>query len=117
MENVELIEKRSPQDIDVVTFFRLPEGKTQMEIYQNYLTLFDRELAKQNFNVDAFFVHLDNQCPELLIKLAAYWYSLWSHRRNGQWKGFLELDLSPVNEAKLLGRLDELAEKEANHEL
>ncbi len=29
------------------------------------------------------------------VKQISYWYSMWSHRRNGQWKGFLQIGLSP----------------------
>jgi hypothetical protein len=34
--------------------------------------------------------------PENLVQQTSYWYSVWAHRRNHQWKGFLEIDLSPT---------------------
>ncbi|WP_407681941.1 hypothetical protein [Pseudomonas hamedanensis] len=35
---------------------------------------------------------------ESLVAMTTYWYSMWSHRRTGQWKGFLRVDLSPVQD-------------------
>ena len=41
---------------------------------------------------------LNGDEPEPLVRQSTYWYSLWSHRRNGQWKGFLQIDLSPADD-------------------
>lgn len=32
---------------------------------------------------------------ERLTRHSAYWYSVWSHRRNQLWKGFVQVDLAP----------------------
>ncbi len=37
LENVEAIETRAPNDIDVVTFFDLPAGKSQMDISSSFM--------------------------------------------------------------------------------
>jgi hypothetical protein len=38
---------------------------------------------------------LNGSALEALIERATYWYGIWSHRRNGLWKGYLQLDLAP----------------------
>jgi hypothetical protein len=35
----------------------------------------------------------------------AYWYSMWSHRRDGMWKGFVQIDLSPSEDTPALAIL------------
>ena len=37
--------------------------------------------------------------PSQLSAWIAYWYSMWSHRRDGSWKGFLQLDLHQARDA------------------
>ena len=53
---------------------------------------------KADYHVDACFVQLSTTAPELLVAQSTYWNSLWSHRRNGQWKGYLRVDLAPADE-------------------
>ncbi len=95
LENVETSENRSPRDIDVVTFFHLPNGSTQQSLLQQDPRLFDPRETKHNYHVDAYFVQLDAGSPELLVARSTYWYSMWSHRRSGEWKGFLQIQLAP----------------------
>lgn len=45
---------------------------------------------------------------------SAYWYSLWSHRRNGQWKGYLQIDLLPTDDATASAELREVTGEGAN---
>ncbi|MBN1981105.1 MAG: hypothetical protein JW795_06215 [Chitinivibrionales bacterium] len=101
LENVKVIENREPADIDVVTFFHLPAGKTQVELFSDVPHVFDKKAIKHRYRVDNYFVCLSSAMSEELIERSTYWYSLWSHRRNFQWKGYLRIDLS--------NRLDEAA--------
>lgn len=94
MEHVELLERRSPNDIDVVSFFHLPDGKTQAEILGGHRHLFSRNETKKAFKVDAFPVVLTDMPQEYLIERSVYWYGLWGHRRDRSWKGFLQVDLA-----------------------
>lgn len=32
------------------------------------------------------------------IQRVSYWYSMWSHRRDGVWKGFVQVDLDPMQD-------------------
>ncbi|HQU45679.1 MAG TPA: hypothetical protein PK867_22890 [Pirellulales bacterium] len=97
LENIELLEDRVPNDLDVVTFFHLPAGATQLEIQARNPGLFprtkDERLAFKNvYNMDAYLVDLAT-AADRLIERSTYWYSMWSHRRDARWKGYLTIDL------------------------
>ena len=109
LENIEEIERRDPGDVDVVTFFHLPNGQTQQDLLNVQPLLFNPADTKTNYHVDAYFVQLDGNTPEPLVEQSTYWYSLWSHRRNGLWKGFLQIDLSPTDNAVAKANLDKMS--------
>lgn len=94
LENIEGIENRDPKDIDVITFYYLPDEQTQESLARSSPRLFNSRLTKQDYHVDAYYVQLNETAPETLVGLSTYWYSLWAHRRSGLWKGFLKIDLS-----------------------
>ncbi|MEW6237719.1 MAG: hypothetical protein AB1656_20225 [Candidatus Omnitrophota bacterium] len=98
LENVELIENRSPHDLDVVTFYFLPHGQTQQNLFSANPHIFTPAISKLAYQIDAYFVQLNQGRRENLVRQSAYWYSVWSHRRNDLWKGFLQVDLSPVED-------------------
>jgi hypothetical protein len=105
LEDIETREGRPPRDIDVVTFFFLPDGKFQETLFQQDSHLFDPRETKRAFHVDAYFVQLDGESPEPLVAQSVYWYSMWSHRRNGDWKGYLQIDLSSKEDDIAKGNL------------
>lgn len=92
LEQVETLENRPPQDMDVVTFLNPPAGFAPT---QQQIATLDNQAAKQAFRVDSYFVDLNLPANEL-VERSAYWYSMWSHRRNQAWKGYLEVDLNPA---------------------
>ena len=103
LEDIEVIEGRSPNDLDVVTFFHLPTGISQAQMQACApdafpLTRAERVAFKGVFFVDPYFVHLGAP-SERLVGASTYWYSLWSHRRDGAWKGYLRVDLRPTEDA------------------
>ncbi len=100
LENVEVLESRAPKDVDVVTFFHLPNDQTQISLLSQDARLFDPALAKQAFAVDAYPFVLGNPTENRHVKEISYWYSMWSHRRDGTWKGFLQIDLAPNADAE-----------------
>tara|TARA_R110002012_G_scaffold213388_1_gene384519 strand:+ start:595 stop:1149 length:555 start_codon:yes stop_codon:yes gene_type:complete len=95
LENVEDIESRPPNDIDVVTFFELPVGQDQNTYWGNHGALFDPVHTKKNYSVDAYPFVLRQVVTEQVIRMTSYWYSMWSHRRDGIWKGFVQVVLDP----------------------
>ena len=105
VEDIETVERRAPGDIDVVTFFHLPDDSDQATLHQQSPRLFQPEATIEDFGVDAYFVQL-NAVPESLVARSAYWYSLWSHRRDGQWKGYLQIDLSSADDQAAKAQLD-----------
>lgn len=92
LEHVELLEKRPPRDIDVVTFLDAPAAFAPAPPDNDALR---RAPAKARFKVDSYFVELAATPPRDLTLLSAYWYSVWSHRRTAEWKGFLQIDMAP----------------------
>ncbi|MGM0677076.1 MAG: DUF6932 family protein [Pseudomonadota bacterium] len=117
MEHVEAIEKRSPNDIDVVSFIEFPSGMSEMEIKTHYsdiigLTRNSRTLIKRQLMVDAFMVPLNRASSVDLVALSTYWYGVWSHRRDRAWKGFIQVFLMPDHAAR--ARLDSLMGQEEN---
>jgi len=97
LEEVETLESRPPNDIDVVTFFQLPAGKTQTDIAAKHADLVDHDQVRTKYHVDAYLVHLGSD-SERLVRQSSYWYSVWSHRRNLAWKGFVEIDLDDIHD-------------------
>lgn len=94
VEDIELLESRSPNDIDVVTFFNL-DYDAQVAAMNVAPELFagDTSYLKDHFLVDGYYVFLGND-PTELVHDANYWGSLWAHRRNTVWKGFLRIKLT-----------------------
>ena len=103
LENIETTETRDPNDLDVVTFYSLPVGVTQQQLQTQAPDLFpmtagERTLIKSSFLVDPFLISLGSRAP-LLVWQCTYWYSMWSHRRDSTWKGYLQIDLDPAEDA------------------
>ncbi|ESZ27272.1 hypothetical protein X734_12650 [Mesorhizobium sp. L2C084A000] len=94
-EDVESLMGRSPNDIDVVTFFKLPAGQTQESMWPQLHHLFDIEHTKQAFRVDGYPMILAEALEDRHVHEIAYWYSMWGHTRDRNWKGFLRVDLDP----------------------
>jgi hypothetical protein len=102
LENIEVLERRPPNDLDVVTFFRIPAGADVAAMLGSAPDAFPldsaaRVIFKARFFLDAHLVRLD-QPPERLVTHTTYWYSMWSHRRNGLWKGYLQVDLAATED-------------------
>lgn len=100
IEHIEVLEDRQPRDIDVVTFFDLPEGETQESLLKKAGQLFDQKYLKDTFMVDGYFEVLGQPIDSWKVQKIAYWYSMWSHRRNGIWKGFAQIDLNPLHDSE-----------------
>ena len=94
MEQIEVLEALPPGDVDMVTFCTPPAGR----MAPNVVTLFDPKYTKPTYRCDAYVVNLSLH-QERIVRGTAYWYGLFSHRRDRQWKGMLEVDLAPVEDA------------------
>lgn len=114
MENVELLEGRPPSDMDVVTFPMITEAVEQRLQPADIQILTDNPWIKETYKVDFYLIPL-SESPETLIELAAYWYSMWSHRRSQQWKGYLSVRLEPDHDQQAKELL-EMRKRELQHE-
>lgn len=115
VENIEALESRAPNDIDVVTFADMPEGENQRSLVEGNTEVFLPTAAKQAYKVDGYCIFLDGQANQSFIKQVTYWYSMWSHTRSEQWKGFLQLDLNNADDdlaSELLTSLQENADEQ-----
>ncbi len=100
-EEIEKIENRPPNDVDLVTFFSRPSAAASNQDWAAFQTqnqaalsmLFDPQLSKQQFKCDAYSVELD-LLPTDLVHFTHYWFGLFSHRRHTfEWKGLIEVPL------------------------
>ena len=95
VENIEDVEGRSPRDVDVVTFLYVPNPYTQESFIQAFPSLFDHNGVKDIYEIDSYFVPLNQTRPENIVDWSVYWNSRWSHRRGDfLWKGYLQIDLA-----------------------
>ena len=108
MEHKEQIEGAAPNDIDVVTFYLLPNGQNQKTLIADHPEVFDRETVQKKYPVDAFCHQLGDALIPNDIRQISYYYSMWSHRRNGVWKGFVEVNLSSEEDERAMTLLDHL---------
>ena len=113
VEQVEQIEARAPRDVDVVTFFHLPEGVDQAQLAREHGHLFDTQQTKSQFHVDGYPFVLGGPTANHIINRIAYWYSMWSHRRSGLWKGFVQVDLAPVDDVRARAALVQVQQEGA----
>ena len=104
--------QREPNDIDVVTFFYVPARQTQEALAIAHPLLFNPQATKSQYSVDAYPVVLDAGDLPFLVSRTAYWNDLWSHDRNHQRKGYLEIDLSDSEDAAARAALEDVANGE-----
>lgn len=101
--DIETLENRPPNDIDVVTFFDLPTGQTQTSFLPLVRNLFTPKSTKKLYKVDAYAMVLGQTLNYGLIQWITYWYSMWSHRKKDNiWKGYLQVPLSPLDDQEAI---------------
>jgi len=109
MEEIEVTEERTPNDIDLVTFFHLPDGLPSQAELLNLVPAWFNSGEKVHFYVDAYYCQLGEPMSRFEVEQVSYWYSLWSHRRDELWKGFLQIDLDPALDAEAKANLNAIA--------
>lgn len=98
MEDIETIEGRHPNDVDLVTFFHRPatvrtDADWNAFVSANQSLLLNAKQVKAEYRCDCYFVDLDTT-PKGIVAQTKYWFGLFSHRRGGLWKGMLEVPLA-----------------------
>lgn len=111
VENIEMVESRSPRDIDVLTFFFPPNDRTKEEHLDDVKILLDRSVMKKNHKVDSFYLTLGERLEKWQVDSIVYWNSVWSHRRDGTEKGYFEILLSPEEDKLARDALGEVKDE------
>ncbi len=103
VEDVERTEARPPGDVDVVTIASFPAAS---ELTNGQRALLDARQTKTRFRCDAYPLDLTRIASvEHLLKSVTYWFSLFSHRRDGRWKGLVAVPLDADDDARARERL------------
>jgi hypothetical protein len=98
LEDIESHEVRDPGDIDIITFVSEPIDLLALSaIVPRTDPLLNRTHTKATYSVDHFLIGLGHP-PHLLVDQSRYWYGLFSHRRDGVWKGMLKVGLADAND-------------------
>lgn len=87
VERVEVIEARPPRDIDVVTY-----AANDLSALLG-TPLLSRNHVKKTYTVDHFLIPPPRN-PVFIVRTVSYWNAIFSHRRDGLWKGMLQVILS-----------------------
>ena len=105
LEDIEAAENRAPRDLDVVTIYYGYDIAFQMNLVAQFPEFGDPSLAKANYLLDHYpFDAASN--PVMTVQASRYWIQLFSHNRNGVWKGMLQINLNtPADDAQALNHL------------
>lgn len=88
---------RTPNDLDVIVWLSVLEDDLP-------LPDFDHDRLHDEEKLHVFFLPYDDQ-PRINLAHSAYWYELWTSRRGGGRKGFIEID-SAEDETDALRHLE-----------
>ena len=110
VENVEVIQGRDPEDIDVFSLLSVPQKylsdlaawhENGFPFWQNEIV--DQAKNKDRFSLDTYAMLYEEMQPISLIKNVIYWYGLFSHQRDTYaWKGFVAVVLNPAEDKAAL---------------
>jgi hypothetical protein len=108
IEHKEALVGEAPKDVDVVTFYQLPDATVQDQLVAAYPTLFDHGHVKKTYLVDGYTHQIGLSLEAFDVRQISYWYSMWSHRRDEKWKGFVQVELSSSEDLAALALLDQI---------
>lgn len=92
LENIERQQSRPPNDIDVVTVYWGYDLAFQNNLVSNFPEFASSAQSKANFSVDHYPFDAGAH-PLRTVELSRYWALLFSHNRQGVWKGMLRIDM------------------------
>ena len=108
LENIEITETRPPNDLDVVTFYGGLSISDQTTIRSSFPEFSNPVLSKSKFQLDHYAVDFTFS-PVVTVEQTRYWLQLFTHNRNGVWKGMLTIPLNtPVDDQHALDFLTSL---------
>jgi hypothetical protein len=97
LEEIEVLENRPPNDIDVATFYWPLDPGHNLRLAHNFPEFGDFQLSKHKFRVDSYAVDVSHSAG-FTIHWVKYWVLLFSHRRDGVWKGMLHVAINTPDE-------------------
>jgi hypothetical protein len=100
LENIEVIEGRSPRDLDVVTFYSGLSTEEEENLEECFPEFIYCELSKKKYLIDHYSVDY-NYKPEATVEQTRYWIQLFTHNRLGVWKGILKISLNTPEDDQL----------------
>ena len=80
-----------------MTFYTAPDPKFNVRVASAHPVLTNHDQLKVDYLVDHYFVDIGHR-PDATVEQTRYWTGLFSHRRDGVWKGMLRIDLSTLLE-------------------
>lgn len=102
VEDIEHLQNRHPNDVDVVTFLHRPPQLRGEGTWQSFLQthiagqLFKARNTKRTYVCDCYIVDLDEP-PGIVVDNTRYWNSLFTHQRETYlWKGIIAVGLDPL---------------------
>jgi len=99
LEDVETRESRSPNDLDLVTVYWGYDRAFQTGLMTRFREFASPKLAKAAYNLDHYNFDAGFNLP-LTLEQTRYWILLFSHNRQGVWKGMLRIELNtPAEDA------------------
>ena len=66
--------------------------------FQNSLVTLASNRNKALYDVDSYFVSLNSGSVSYTTKSTVFWNNLWYHTKQGRRKGFLSVDLAPMED-------------------
>jgi len=109
LENIEVSSSRDPKDLDLVTFYSGTDSPKYTDIKQLFPEFSSPSLSKENYKLDHYVVDF-TYSPLVTIEMTRYWVQLFTHNRDGVWKGILHIPLNTNNtDQDALEYLNELA--------
>ena len=97
LEDVEIREKRAPNDLDAVTIYWGCDILFQEKLLTSFPEFGDSQLSKLNFKLDHYPFDA-GYSPKFTVDFSRYWVQLFSHNREAVWKGMLQIPLDTPNE-------------------
>jgi hypothetical protein len=99
LEDVETREGRAPSDLDVVTVYWGYDLSFQSNLFKKFPEFASPVLSKTTFRLDHYPLDAGYKA-EFTLENTRYWILLFSHNRQGVWKGMLKIELNtPVEDS------------------
>jgi hypothetical protein len=97
LEDVETKESRPPKDLDVVTVYWGYDRAFLLNLVARFREFASPTLAKAQYNLDHYNFDAGFN-PNVTVEQTRYWILLFSHNRQGVWKGMLRIQINTPEE-------------------